>query len=466
MKEAHRLIKNTGLIALGNLSTKLVSFFLLPLYTALLTTNEYGTVDYIISISTFCVPFATMLMDESMFRYLIDAKTDSERKSIISIAVKITFIGILVISLICLILFIFIKKTMILIFLMYLISSVTTTLFSAFLRGIGRTDWYALYNCVTGILNVTLNVLLIAVFRFGVYGMLFAFIIAQIVVATFTAFKIKVWRFIDIKSSGRFKEMLRYSLPMIPNSISWSIINLSDRIIIMNFIGASASGLYAVAYKFPTLMDTVYGFFYQSWKESSARVLSKKNSDQFFQQIFVYLINFLLSVVFLMTAFMPLIFKIIINDRYYDAIYCVPILLLATFFSNLSGFFGGIFTAHKNTWILGTTTVWSAIINLILNIILIKSMGIYAAAVATLLSNLFTYIYRRSKIKNMVKLKYSASMVCVNIIFGIIILMLFMMQNTFSTIISCLIAVLYSIFLDFKMVKIVVKEVKKRFSLN
>lgn len=81
MDEQRRLIKNTGIIALGNMSTKLVSFFLLPLYTSILSTAEYGTVDYVISISTFCVPFISMLMDESMFRFLIDCKNGAGEKS-------------------------------------------------------------------------------------------------------------------------------------------------------------------------------------------------------------------------------------------------------------------------------------------------------------------------------------------------------------------------------------------------
>ena len=74
--------------------------------------------------------------------------------------------------------------------------------------------------------------------------------------------------------------MIVYSFPLIPNKVSWTIINLSDRIILMNMIGSEATGLYAVSYKFPNLMDTVYGFFYQSWKESSARVLGGESQDR------------------------------------------------------------------------------------------------------------------------------------------------------------------------------------------
>jgi Polysaccharide biosynthesis protein. len=93
MNEKKRLIKNTGIIAIGNLSTKLVSFFLLPLYTALLSTEEYGTFDYILSIATFCVPFVSVLMDESIFRFLIDCKTEKEKKKVISTSVAVVFVG-------------------------------------------------------------------------------------------------------------------------------------------------------------------------------------------------------------------------------------------------------------------------------------------------------------------------------------------------------------------------------------
>ena len=129
--------------------------------------------------------------------------------------------------------------------------------------------------------------------------------------------------------------MIVYSFPLIPNKVSWTIINLSDRIILMNMIGSEATGLYAVSYKFPNLMDTVYGFFYQSWKESSARVLGGESQDEFYNSVYEYLKNFLFSIVLGMIAFMPIVFRILINKNYYSAIYYVPILLFAKYFANI-----------------------------------------------------------------------------------------------------------------------------------
>ena len=93
MNEKKRLIKNTGIIAIGNISTKLVSFFLLPLYTTLLSASEYGVFDYILSIATFCVPFVSVLMDESIFRFLIDCKKQEEKEKVISTSLIIVLTG-------------------------------------------------------------------------------------------------------------------------------------------------------------------------------------------------------------------------------------------------------------------------------------------------------------------------------------------------------------------------------------
>lgn len=125
--------------------------------------------------------------------------------------------------------------------------------------------------------------------------MLLASIIAQLLIVIIFIFKIHIWKYISLKEidSNLTKKMITYSLPLIPNKVSWTIINLSDRIILMNVVGSSATGLYAVSYKFPNLMDTVYGFFYQSWKESSARVLGDESQNDFYNSVYKYLKNFM-----------------------------------------------------------------------------------------------------------------------------------------------------------------------------
>ena len=171
MNENKRLLKNTGIIAIGNISTKLISFFLLPIYTALLSTSEYGTFDYILSIATFCVPFVSLLMDESIFRFLIDCKTESDEKRVISTSIIVVFIGMICFAIIGIPVMNFLDYSYTYYAIIYILLCVISGMISALLRGIGRTDQYAIFNFLSGAANVVLNVFFIAVLRQGLRGM-------------------------------------------------------------------------------------------------------------------------------------------------------------------------------------------------------------------------------------------------------------------------------------------------------
>ena len=332
----------------------------------------------------------------------------------------------------------------------YILLNVMSGMISAILRGIGRTDQYALFNFLLGSIQVALNVVFIAAFRMGVGGMLMASILTQFFVSAIFIFRIRLWRYFDFRivNSQMAKDMIVYSLPLIPNKVSWSIINLSDRIVLMNWVGSEATGLYAVSYKFPNLMDTVYGFFYQSWKESSARVMGDDSQNDFYNAVYEYLKNFMYALVLGMSAFMPLIFRIMINKNYYEALFYVPILLLATYFANISGFYGGIFTAYKDTKIMGTTTLTAAILNLTINLLMIHKFGIYAAAISTLVANFLIYLYRRWKVSKYIELNEDRRETVIAIASTIVIFALFYSKNLICIGLSCFISILYAVIMN------------------
>lgn len=460
MDEKKRLIKNTGIIALGNISTKMIGFLLLPLYTSVLSTEEYGTIDYITTISMFLVPFISMLMDEAVFRFLIDCRNDEERKKILSLTTFILLISssVFLIGITAILKLINYKYSLFLI--LYIIASLLTTMMNALLRGLGKIQLFAFYNFLISSFNITLNVVFIVVFNMGVYGMLLAFILSQAILFLVFTVWVKLWKYISIKGLQYeyAKQMIKYSVPLIPNRVSWLIINLSDRVMIMNMINSSASGLYAVSYKFPNLMDTVYGFFYQSWKESSARILQEGNEELFYNEVYKYLKKFMYSIVIGMTAFMPFVFKILVNEQYSEALNYVPILLLATYFTNISGFYGGIFTAYKDTNIMGITTLVAAVINFVLNLATICFWGLYAAAFSTLLANLVVYSYRKYKVKKYVKLNKNNKESLSAIGITMIILVLFYSADMRMQIIGAFLSLVYAVAENIEILKIFQKK--------
>lgn len=464
MKETNRLLKNTGIIAIGNLSTKAISFFLLPLYTAILSTHEYGVIDYIITLSMFCVPCISFLMDEAIFRFLIDCKNKEEKSTIISNSFILVFIGIVAFLVIVYPILNYIKYEYTWYLILFVISDIIATMISALLRGIGRTDAFAVYNFISSTIQIILNVIFIAVFYWGIEGMLSAMIIGRVVATFVYIICLKLWQYINLKRINipKIKEMLKYAIPLIPNRVSWLIINLSSRIVIMNIMTSGALGIYAISSKFANLMDMIYGFFYQSWKESSARVLQSNDRDDFYNLVYKYLKGFMYSIVLLITSFMPIIFRFLIADTYSEAILYVPILLLATYFSNISGFYGGIFTAYKDTKIMGTSTIVAATINLVLMFIIINFWGLYAVAISALIANIVVYQYRKIKVKKYVILIENRKKIILDWIMTGIIFLLFYSMNINLQIIGILVSVVYFVSMNYAVLKLIKNKLANR----
>lgn len=464
MKETNRLLKNTGIIAIGNLSTKAISFFLLPLYTAILSTHEYGVIDYIITLSMFCVPCISFLMDEAIFRFLIDCKNKEEKSVMISNSFIMVFIGIVAFLVIIYPILNYIKYEYTWYLILFVISDIIATMISALLRGIGRTDAFAVYNFISSTIQISLNVIFIAVFYWGIEGMLSAMIIGRVVATFVYIICLKLWQYIDLKKINipKIKEMLKYAIPLIPNRVSWLIINLSSRLVIMNIMTSGALGIYAISSKFANLMDMIYGFFYQSWKESSARVLQSNDRDDFYNLVYKYLKSFMYSIVLLITSFMPIVFKFLIADTYLEAILYVPILLLATYFSNISGFYGGIFTAYKDTKIMGTSTIVAALINLVLMFIIIKFWGLYAVAISALIANIVVYQYRKIKVKKYVILIENRKKIIFDWIMTGIIFLLFYSMNINLQMIGILISIIYFVSMNYEILKLMKNKLANR----
>lgn len=454
MKQEKELIKNTFIIAIGKFSTQIVSFLLVSLYTAKLTTQEYGSYDLIITIITFITPFITLTFEESMFRFLIDAKNRREEKSIITQTV-VTILTMLAIA--CLIIFLVIKIFSInttKLFIPYVIAVVLMALMNALVRGLGKIKLYSLSNFILSVLTIILNVVLILGTNLKVDGLLLSVIIANLVMVLFLSIRLKLKEFINFKLMNKklMKEMLTYSIPLIPHSLSWTIINLSDRLIIAGALGTASNGIYAISNKFPTIINTVYNYFAIAWKESAAKALHEEDSGQYYNKIYEALKNMVYSATVLVIAFVPFVFNILIKGGYQEAYLYIPILVFSVYFSNMASFYGGIFSAYKKTKIIGTTTLVSAIINLVIDIVFIKTIGIYAAAISTLLASVFLYVYRKYKIKDFVKLKYSKDM-NFTIIITLIVFLSYYSNNIIFKGIALLFTIIYALMMNKGVVK-------------
>ena len=476
MNQKKQLMKNTIIIAIGKLSTQIISYLLLPLYTSQLDPSEYGNYDFICTLSIFLCPIITLLMEESMFRYLIDADSKVQRKKIITQTIIYTFFGTVLFTIIAALIMGFgtdYTPMYITAIITFVISNILIGLSNALSRGLGKIKLYSVSNFILGISTIILNIVFILSLNAGAEGLLWANTIANAFTAIVILGILKLPKYIGKIDKPLMKDMIKYSIPLVPNSISWSIINMSDRIILTQMVSSAANGIYAMANKFPNIINVLYGYFYTAWKESAAKIVKEDNKNQYYNSIYHDAKRFLYAVTICLIAVMPFAFPIFINEAYNEAYVYIPIVMIATYYSNLSSFYGGIFSAYKDTKIMGTTTIVAAVINLVIDLLLVNTLKIYAACFSTLIANLIVYFYRKKKLKKYLKLKelkWQGPM-----LFLALICLAYYAKyipgvgnNTVLlwtiNVISLVIAVLYSLLNNWKFIKGIVNTIKGKFS--
>ena len=465
MKKKKELMKNTVIIFLGRAMTYVISFLLLPLYTAKLETGDYGIVDLITTYVTLLVPIITLELEMSVFRYLVDARgKENETKKILSNNFVMLFLGIFVFTfLYCMILPFFHFKYQFLILLDIIICTFSGN-FLQISRGLGKTIDYAISCIITGVSTILLNILFLVVLNMNAPGMILAITLANGFGAVYLFFKLKLYTYIQfsLKDPSLIREMNRYSIPLIPNGVSWWIVNVSDRTIISVVLGSAANGLYAVSNKFPTIISSLLGVFNLSWGESAALHINSPDRDEFFSDVVNSAIRIFTCLGIGMLACMPFVFPLLVHSKFSDAYSYIPFLVLGAVFNVVICLYSGIYIAKKLTKQVAITSIIGAVINILVNVLFIKKIGLYAAALSTTLSYFIMMVYRYVDIKKHILLKYEWNILLITVIAFTITIYSYYQRNFYLNIFVLIAVICYSIFMNRKFLNTYSKKVLKK----
>lgn len=463
MNQKKELIKNTIIISIGKFSTQLISFLLLPLYTSLLTTNEYGQYDFLNTISIFLIPCVTLLMEEGMFRFLIDAKTDKDKGEVFSATFIYTFFSFLLWGLLIFIVGNILNYPFTIYLIFYILASLLSALAGSTARGLSKFKLYSIFSFLSSLATILLNILFILGFHLGLNSLFLSYIIGNSLVSIWLLLKIHVFSYVKIKNINKkiTMDMIKYSFPLVPNSISWNAIGLTDRLLIINILGASKNGIYSVGLRFPTIINTCYSYFNLSWKESASKMVNNKDKDKFYNSVYINLNRFLICVSILIIAGLPLIFNLLVKNAYREAYIYIPLMILSVYFSNLSNFCSGIFSAYKDTKILAKTTLIATIINFVVGFILIRKIGLFAQILATMTAYIVIYYYRNYKLKKYITLKHDNYFIYHFIVLCVVSLCYYL-KNTWICILGLGIAILYSYFVNKPLINPIINKFKRK----
>ena len=469
MDKKKQLAKNTLIIFFGRVSTQLISFFLLPLYTGYLATKEYGLVDLIQTYVTLLVPIITLELEMSIFRWLVDSRgKEKDTKKLISNNFIVLFISLSIFSILYIIVTSFINIPFRWLILVDIIICVLGGNFLQVARGFGKTLDFSISCILTGLTTVISNIILICHFGMGAKGMIISMALANFICGLYLFIRLKLYKLIDLrlKDTKLLKDMYKYSVPLVPNSISWWIVNVSDRTIISFILGSGANGLYAISNKFPTIISSLTGIFNLSWAESAALHINSSDRDEFFSDVFNTIMKLFTAMGVGMIACLPFIFPLLINTKYADAYNYIPYLVLGSVFNVAICLYSQVYLAKKLSKQVAITAIIGAIINILINIIFIKYIGLYAAAISTAISYFVMMLYRHIDIKKHVNIKISKGFITNTIIIFSYSIFLYYQRDLYLNILNLVVVVLYAFLINkkflFETFKTVLGKLKRK----
>lgn len=409
MSREGKLAKNTFVLAIGNFLPKLASFITLPILTGCLTQRDYGTYDLITVLVSLVLPVATLQIQTAAFRYLIDLRHDQkESKRIITniyaFIIPSSFLA-LVILFFCLSSLAIYMRILIC---LYFMTDILVNASRQVVRGLSRNSDYSVSAIISSAGKMLFVTVCVWYFQMGIIGATAALCGADFCALCYLVLRVKVYRYIDLRlfSVATVKELLAYSWPMVPNSMSMWVMRVSDRLVVTFFMGVSANAVYSVANKIPQLLTIAQTTFTMAWQENASVYSKDDDAPAYYSAMFKIMYNLMAGVMGMLIAATPILFRMLIRGDYTEAYFQIPILFIGMFFYSISAYLGGIYVAYKKTKSVGITTMAAAACNLIVDMALIKHIGLYAASGSTLVSYLFLFLFRMTDVRKIVEITY------------------------------------------------------------
>lgn len=192
----------------------------------------------------------------------------------------------------------------------------------------------------------------------------------------------------QIFSTKGWKHALDVQLPLLPHSLSLTVLSSSDRIMISNMVGAAQAGIYSVAYSAGYIVNVLKNSMVDAIKPWLYQKIKIKEYDSIKKTVNVVMILVaVISIVF--TAFAPEIIIIMAPPQYHEAVYVIPPVAASSYFTFLYNMFSVIGLYYEKTKKIMIASISGAALNLILNFICIPLFGYIAAAYTTLVCYIF-----------------------------------------------------------------------------
>lgn len=419
MGKYKRLLSNTAILGAGTFASKVLVFILMPFYTSILSTAEYGTADIITQTASLIIPLAAVGICDALFRFTLDVPEEDAdgKKRVFTSAMLVLCAGSALTAAGVQLLRLFdVFEGYVWLVAAYVICSNFHSAAAYFVRALGKTTLFAAQGIANTGLTVALNIVFLAVFRMGVLGYVLSVVVSDLCMTVLLFAAARLYRYFLPRTANRdtLRAMLKFGLPYIPTTVMWLVTSACDRYIVTAYKGSAENGLYAAAYKLPTVLLLVCGVFLEAWQFSVVKDADGGEREHFFSDVYKSYTGIIFIGASVITAGAKLFTKLLLADSYYSSWQYVPVLALAMAFSAIVSFLGSVYFLEKKSMQSMITAVAGAVINIVINFMLIPEHGAMGAAVATFISYAAVYAIRAYDTRFYVKFQLHTARLLVN----------------------------------------------------
>lgn len=398
-----KLLKNSVVLLIGTVLTKGINFVMAPLFTRWMSMEDYGTFDVFSTYSVLLIPIIALGVHHAIFRFILEDTQKENVTCVFSNAIVINGIGLIIYFLGAIVIVLVNPSLIYGVFWLTIlfISQTLQNMMCMFLRGLKYLKYYTYCNVICTLSIFFLCVVFVCFLDYGLEGMVIGYSFSYLLSALCGMLFSKSRNIFNVRALSviKMKELLTYSIPMIPNSIAWWILNISNRIIVSTILGVTTNAILAVANKLPNICVSIYDVFQTAWLESASEGIKDKDWNVFFKKTFNTMGKLCISISMLIITSNFIVYDLLFTKDYVVGKSLVPILAVSIIFSTLSQCLGSVFIAEFDSKIQAKTMIEAGMINIIVHIVLINFIGIYASAISTLVSYIYLFIVRYYKIK-------------------------------------------------------------------
>jgi len=408
MDHEKKLIKNTSIYAIGNIGSKILAYVAVLIYSHYIEPASLGLYDVVLTSVSFIVPIVTMEIHEALYRFVVDSQKE-DHPVFIATTLKYLLLATGIAEIIFCILGGSRLKDYVVGIVLYSASYVVYSCMQMVVRGKSKTTLYSAIGVTNAFVTLVLELVGIVALGKGINSLFFAMGIANTICIAVIIIKTDlVNEIISTRADiNVLKQMLIFSVPLVPTTISWWIVNFCDRYIILLKLGQEYNGIYALACRFPIILNTIANVFYMAWQESAIKLYKSSDRDQFYSKVFDRFYILLTSCCAMSIPAIKLIIILFVDKRYATSWMYVGPLMMGSVFMALSSFLGVGYLISNDTIRSTGTSVVAAITNVLINVLLVERIGLQAAAISTLIAYTVLFALRAFDTKRYFEIRYN-----------------------------------------------------------